>query len=335
MEIKKAKLTRKPNYSLLPVTQLKMNTDNMKLFNSELEKCKKYNTIIRTPSGYISKKTRMPAYDVRNTTSCVELTILDITGMYRIQFRNSGEKEIQALSGHVCFIKFKEICKKYNIDLDDYKIDNGKEVKEEIEKYIIKLEKSTFANKTFTAHHLDFHSSFPSGLVATHPEFKPVIEELYNKRKIKPEYKLILNSTIGYMQSLQCCKAKWANLSKDAINDNNRRINEIAQKLKDSGRVVLAFNTDGIWYCGDVYHDENEGTTIGTWANDHINCKIRFKSAGSYEFIENGVYNAVVRGHTLLDEVKPRSEWSWGDIYNLQAEPIKFVLDENGFIKQV
>ena len=109
MEIKKAKLTRKPNYSLLPVTQLKMNTDNMNLFNSELEKCKKYNTIIRTPSGYISKKTRMPAYDVRNTTSCVELTILDITGMYRIQFRNSGEKEIRALSGHACFIKFKEI----------------------------------------------------------------------------------------------------------------------------------------------------------------------------------------------------------------------------------
>ena len=30
-------------------------------------------------------------------------------------------------------------------------------------------------------HHIDFHNSYPAGLVNTHPEFKDVITFLYNK----------------------------------------------------------------------------------------------------------------------------------------------------------
>lgn len=332
MELKKAKLILNPNYNLIPVNQFKMNDEGMNIFNEELKKCKGYNKIERTFFGGISTKTIFPAYDVRDTTSCVELTILDKSGMFRIQFRNSGEKEKKALSGHKCFLKFRSLCLKYNINLDDYIDSNGEETKKEIEKYIIKLENDAFCDVEFKAHHIDFHSSFPSGLVLTHPEFRPVIEELYNKRKENPEYKLILNSTIGYMQSMPCCKAKWAKLSRDAINNNNERIRELANRLIKSGRVILAYNTDGIWYTGDIYHGEGEGSTIGTWENDHLNVKIRFKSAGSYEFIENNVYYPVVRGHTLLDEKKPRSEWKWGDIYNIDAEPIKYYIKEDGFI---
>lgn len=334
--IKKSPITRVKNidYRLIPVSQLKMNNYNMNFFNDEVKKCKTYNKIIRTQRGYISMKTRLPAYDVRSTTSCVELTVLDITGIFRIQFRNSGEKQnVQALSGSKCFKIFCELCEKHDINLRDYQIDNGKEIKKEIEKYIIKLEKPVFANKTFNnAHHIDFHSSFPSGLVNTHPEFRPVIEELYNKRKENPVYKLVLNSTIGYMQSMPCCSARWAQLSRDAINDNNKRIRDLALKLKETGHVVLAYNTDGIWYTGDIYHDEYEGKHLGQYENDHTNCKLRFKSAGSYEFIENGQYTPVVRGHTSLDERKPRSDWEWGDIYNFEAVPIKYALDSKGFI---
>ena len=65
---------------------------------------------------------------------------------------------------------------------------------------------------------------------------------------------------------------------------------ELAKQLKDSGRMVLAYNTDGIWYCGEIYHGEGEGNGLGQWSNDHTNCTIRFKSAGSYEYIENGKY---------------------------------------------
>ena len=339
MEIKRANLTRKPNYILIPTTIIKMNDENAIMFNDELRKCKKgkYYQIIRTKSGGISYETPLPAYDVKCTSSLIELTVLDKYGMYRLQFRNNieNDEEKYSLAGSNSFKKFKKLCKKYNIDLDDYIIDNGKEVKKEIEKYIIKLENEKYKDKTFIAHHIDFHSSFPSGLVATHPEFKGVIEELYNNRKTHPEYKFILNSTIGYMQSIGCCGAKWAHLSRDAINDNNKRINNLSKKLKETGRTVLAYNTDGIWYIGEIYHDENEGTTIGTWSNDHINCKVRFKSAGSYEYIENDIYTPVVRGHTNLDDMLPREKWQWGDIYLNEASPIKYGIDKDGFICKI
>lgn len=332
--MKKIELNTKPNIFKIPVNQFKMNDEGMKIYNDELDKCKGYNKIIWTPKGGINAtKTIFPAYDIRSTTSCVELIVLDNTGMFRIQFRNSGEKEKKALSGHTCFLKFRKLCEKYDIDLNNYAVDNGEEIKKDIEKYIIKLGNTGFCDATFeNAHHIDFHSSFPSGLVLTHPEFRPVIEELYNGRKENPEYKLILNSTIGYMQSLPCCKAKWALLAKDAINNNNERLRNLAQELMNNGRMVLAYNTDGIWYTGDIYHGKDEGTTIGTWLNDHINTKIRFKSAGSYEFIEDGIYNPVVRGHTRLDEIKSRNEWTWGDIYQINAIPVKYWLSEDGHI---
>lgn len=328
MEIKKI-FGDRHNYNKkpIPVTQLNMNDENMAFFNEQVKRCEGYFKIIRTPSNYISKKTRFPAYDVRSTNSCVELTVLDSSGFFRIQFRNSGIKGKQSVYGRKAFLIFKDICKKHNICLDDYIIDNGSEVKKEIEEYIIKIENNVFLNRTFmNAHHIDFHSSFPSGLALTHPEFRPVIEELYNGRKEKPEYKLVLNCTIGYMQSEPCCKAKWAQLARDAINNNNSRIRDVAERLKRTGRAILAYNTDGIWYIGDVFHDIDEGTTIGTWANDHTNCKIRFKSKGSYEFEENGKYYPVVRGHTKLDEIKSRDNWQWGDIYAEDAEPIKYEL---------
>lgn len=328
MEIEKLAISRKFDYKSIPVTQLNMNDENMAFFNEQVKRCERYNAIKRTAKGYISKFTRLPAYDVRQTTSCVELTVLDMSGMFRIQFRNSGIKEKQSIYGHKAFLIFKSICKKHDIYLDDYIIDNGSDIKKEIEPYIIKVENQVFLNRTFTnAHHLDFHSSFPSGLALTHPEFKPVIEELYNGRKEKPEYKLVLNCTIGYMQSEPCCKAKWAQLARDAINNNNARIRDVAKRLKKSGRILLAYNTDGIWYVGNEFHDIGEGTTIGTWANDHTNCKIRFKSPGSYEFEEDGKYHPVVRGHTKLDTLKSRDNWQWGDIYAEDAEVIKYRLE--------
>ena len=333
MEIKKMRGTRrinKINSSNIPVTQLNMNDENMAFFNEQVKRCEKYHIIQRTPKGYISKSTQLPAYDVRMTSSCVELMVIDSSGIFRLQFRNSGIKEKQTIYGHKAFLIFKDICKKHNICLDDYIIDNGSEVKKEIEGYIIDVENQVFLDRTFkNAHHIDFHSSFPSGLALTHPEFRPVIEELYNGRKEKPEYKLVLNCTIGYMQSEPCCKAKWAQLARDAINNNNARIRDLAERLKKSGRLVLAYNTDGIWYVGDEFHDIDEGTTIGTWANDHTNCKIRFKSAGAYEFEENGKYYPVVRGHTKLDTIKSRDKWVWGDIYSYDAAPIKYMLVDN------
>ena len=98
-------------------------------------------------------------------------------------------------------------------------------------------------------------------------------------------------------------------------------------RLITSGRTILGFNTDGIWYQGDIYHGEGEGDKLGEWSNDHINCLFRSKSNGAYEFIENGQYNAVVRGNTSFDAIEPdRSKWTWGDIY--KSNVLTYTFDE-------
>lgn len=336
MEIKRAKPCRKPNSKLIPVTQLNFTEDTIKVFNKLVKHCyaNKYNKIIRTIGGNISVKTVMPAFDIRNTKSLIELTVLETKGLYRMQLRNIGAHSTdEVVPGWIAFKEFRKLCLEYNIDLADYTIDNGSEVKKEIEKYIIQLEPTARIDaKLPNVHHIDFHSAFPSGLIETHPEFTDVITKLYNERKTNAIYKLILNATIGYMQSEPCCKAKWAHLSRDAINRNNKKIRELAARLKKAGRIIIAYNTDGIWYAGDIYHGKGEGNNLTEWANDHTNCVIRFKSAGAYEFIENGKYTPVLRGHTKLDDIKPRSEWTWGDIYQKDATVEKYGVDNSGYI---
>ena len=171
-------------------------------------------------------------------------------------------------------------------------------------------------------HHIDFHSSYPAGLANTHPEFKPILEEIYEERK-DPEKeilnKAILNFSIGWMQSYNPSEhrfAEWAHLSRDAIHDNNVRIIDLTVRIQASGREVIGYNTDGIWYRGDIYHSFGEGNKLGQWSNDHINCIFRSKSDGAYEYIEDNKYTAVVRGLTTYDIIEPdREKWKMGDIY--------------------
>ena len=341
-EFKKSEVTLKPNYKLIPVTML--TVDQLDQFNKvyQLILAQNWHLIERTQSGGIKKvKLRLPSFDARATTTSVEITALTNEGFFRLQMRFSkfmeDESKGSAVYGYKAFSMFKTMCAKHGIKLDQYKINNGAEVKKQIEKPLICFERPSYRDITFEgAHHIDFHNSYPAGLVNTHPEFKPVVEHFYNGRKEHPEYKAVLNLTVGYMQSIVCCKAAWAHLSRDAINNNNMRMRELAQQLKDSGRTVLAYNTDGIWYVGDVYHGQGEGKALGQWENDHINCKIRFKSAGSYEYIEDGIYKPVVRGKTKLD-IKgiTRDQWKWGDIYNTDAEPIVYRFVEGVGIKLI
>lgn len=328
------------NYINIKCSLLTPNIENANKFNEILYYLKENvkRKVYRTKSGGISKShfVRTPSYDYTYSISGAELLILTEFGYYRIQFRPklAETDNAKAMSGRKAFNKFKEILSENGINLDDYAVDNGEEVKQEIEKPMIKMERNMFIstedhNGFKNAHHIDFHNSYPGGLMITHPEFKPVIEMMYSKRKENPIYKAILNYSIGFMQS-KWVGYKYAALSRDAINNNNARLRRVAQALKESGRTVLAYNTDGIWYCGEIYHGEGEGKNVGQWENDHINCQIRFKSAGAYEFIENGKYHPVVRGYTKLDTIKSRDEWSWGDIY--KNDIIVFKLTENGII---
>ena len=318
------------NQCLIPVTQLEMDDEGASTFNAiynYIYNLKGWHNIVRTNSGGIStsqKNFRLPMWDVRATSSCLEMTIID-SKAWRIQFRTginaTGEIEENKIYGRQAFTEFKKmLLEEYGVDLSLYEIPNGPEVKETIEKAYIKFEHPIYQDMVMQKmHHIDFHNSYPAGLANTHPEFRECIEHLYENRKERPINKAILNLSIGFMQSLGCCGARWAQLSRDAIADNNRRIEDLAQRLRDSGRAPVLYNTDGIWYYGEIYHGEGEGTHLGEWSNDHTNCKFRAKSQGCYEFIEDGKYYPVVRGRTRLDRVKPRTEWSWGDIYQPEA----------------
>lgn len=341
-EFKKCLVTQKPNLWNFPYNY--MYIEDRKKFNSIYKNICQWRKLKRTPSGGISDKNfYIPCYDIDMGNASIELIICAKEGFFRLVLftRKKNLIENNEIKGGNAFKEFSKICKKYNIDLNKRKIKNGYEIKKQIEKPLIKLEHKLYQEMIFNnVHHLDINSAWPAALVRTHPEFAPVMDFIFQKKaELKEQgvsgdkniYKAILNYSIGYMQSLKAYhRAAWAYLSRDAINDNNRYMRELAENLKKSGRKVLAYNTDGIWYTGEIYHDNNEGQGLGQWENDHINCKIRFKSAGSYEYIENGKYKPVVRGQTKLDlKGISREEWKWGDIFTEEGKETLYTFIEN------
>ena len=143
LKLKHSDITRKVNYVKIPCTAYQMNDEGAHKFNELYKwiKTTNFNKIIRTPSGGISIERRNfkpPMWDVRTTKSLIELTIIIKEGCWRIQFRTIPKKtdEGTSLYGSACFKLFREKCKEFGIDLDEYQIDNGKEVKEEIERHL-------------------------------------------------------------------------------------------------------------------------------------------------------------------------------------------------------
>lgn len=330
------------NQYKMPVTVYKLTEENCILFNNIVSCLYKsfLRKIERNPSGAIKgTMVHIPAYDVRFEGGCIEVTIINYNGSRRIQWRNSSEDIFSnnklIMTGHRAFLEFKKICYDFNIDLAEYAHEDKKQAKaekESIQQPLIRVSHPNMLNKTFyNVHHIDFHSSYMGGLANKHPEFSEIVDYIYDKRHDNNiKYKSILNMTQGYMQS-KMVGYKYAWLSRDMIADNNDRVINIASDLVDSGRTIIMYNTDGIWYSGEVYHGEGEGTRPGEWENDHINCKFRAKSNGSYEYEEEGIYHPVVRGRTLLDRIKPRTEWVWGDIYQEECSEIIYSY-KNGYL---
>ena len=319
------------NYLLIPVSTFDITQEGAKAFNKIYLwlKKQKLHKLERTSSGSIKNgpHVKRPAWDIKVNHYCVELTVVMEGKAWRIQFRTKLPK---GMSGRKAFTVFKRLLLKDGVDLEKMAIDNGPEVKKEIEHYLVKPYHKFFLNKTYeNAHHIDFHSSFAGGLANTHPEFRKTLEWLYEHREKSDINKNILNFSIGYMQSLQGCKAKWAHLSKDAISDNNKRVLDVVKRLEESGRTVLLLNTDGVWYNGPLYHGEGEGSGLGQWQNDHKNCQFRMAGAGAYEFIEKGKYYPVIRG--IPNDTK--TKWQWGDIYKEKAIPSIFSFTEEEGVK--
>ena len=291
-----------------------------KEFNEILDYCNKnfgnYKPIEFTEKGYVKKKKgQLTGYIVQYDGLKMVIDLITPIGKetlarYHFIFTTIVYKDKDGMTGRKAFERFKQLCLAQGIDLEEYKLtkEYGTKVKETIELPLIKLTNPLFKDQTIeNVNHVDFHNSYPAGLCNTHEEFRKVIEPIYKNRKNNPENKAVLNYTIGFMQKKE--SPLWANLSRDAIADNNKRVRELAQRLADSGHMVISYNTDGIWYQGAVYHGDGEGDDLGQWHNDHVNCRFRAKSAGSYEFIENGSYFPVVRGKTRLDNILTRDKW--------------------------
>ena len=324
------KVGTKPNQNAARAVDLTFTKEDVERFNKAYMALYKSDlrTITRTPSGGIQiSRENTYAWDVYVNYCGLRLTAL-IDG-FMFVWRLGRPKYNQGdMKGWRAWRIFVKKCEEAGLELKNMAISNGAEVKSTIEKPYIRM--LLCHTKLENVHHIDFHSSYASGLALTHPEFKPIIEDLYNQRQNNPAYKDVLVCIIGYMQSLDRCKAAWAHLAKDAIDNNNTRIRALTLALRLSGHNIVGFNTDGIWYQGDIYHDERngEGAGIGQWHNDHTNCIFRAKSDGAYEFIERGVYHPVVRGVTKLDMIKDRDSWVWGDIYDETADAMRFEFEE-------
>lgn len=320
------------NYKLIPVNILPVTDEGAIEFNKLVENCRNgdFSPIVRTESGGISLKAKdflPPIYDVRALRSCVELTVIDEV-MYRVQFRSDAElKSGTGISGAKAFEVFKNICLKHGVNIFDYAIKNGAEVKETIPKPLIHLD-SQFVNFPFKkhAHHIDIHSSYMASIAEAYPALRAPIEEVYYGRSTPGKNlinKAILTHTFGYCQS-KMLNYSLANLSKAAIEGTIAKLKDLASRVEDTGAAIIAFNTDGFWYYGDKYHGVGEGDGLGQWHNDHDADLLIFKDGvGTYGYIENGKFTPVVRGRRALDKVKPRETWTIEDLDNL-GETLKY-----------
>lgn len=336
------------NYLKIPVTYLYINDeDDRALFNKVADYLvnSTYRNIRRTKSGGISKNNIYynGEYDIRDFNTNFEITFHNWLFAFRLSIGVRKNKEENKITGKKALKELKERAKLYGIDLDKYatnndcktlKIINGDAVHYRVNAYIKHDENSEWLDNV---HHIDYHSAFPGGLKKAHPEFTPLIDNLYRNRKFDNNIKAILNYSIGSMWSEHVYNGKYVQLAIDAISTFNRDIDNLVSKLRLSGRRVLVTNTDGVWYQGDIYHnaDLNEGKNCGQWENDHVNCKIRVKSARCYEYIEDDKLTVVCSGFTNLDKVKPREQWEPGDIFNNSCKIIKYKLINNKLEKVI
>ena len=339
--IKMAPPTMKPNYMKFPRTTLEATEENKTWMNKVIVAAQNspINKIVRTTSGGIStdvweKKTfRPPCYDIIVNGANIEITLVLEIGCCRILFTNYEVDKTtgrQKMSGREAWKQFEKVVKEcfcQPLESVANTEEEGEAAKAAFPKAHIEIFGKPQIGKEVVyenVHHMDIHSAHCAGMAHAHPEYKTAFLRLYDNRHTNPIYKDVLTHIWGFAQSKHTrgYAFRWAQWSKEALEWTNCQIESMCLELLENGRKPLLLNTDGIWYQGDRYSPANEGGDMGQWAHDHTDCRLRIKSAGSYEFMEGDTYKAVVRGRTRLDKVKPREEWEWGDIFQEGANKV-------------
>ena len=337
-----------------------LNKNQIPVNNLTFEKVDEFNEIYKyardnfklvspTKSQGISNKNserRHERYFVVKGNQRFELVIVCEEGCYRFLLQNKKQKG-NNISGQKACRELYEWADQYKIDLSKYANKNGIEEKKLIEKPHIEVLQKLVLNKPLSnVYHIDFRSSYASRICEAFPELKPMYEDIFNHRKENNGYyKHVLTNSIGCWQSSYCvdyasrhkiAPYQFANLAKIAINGTRAKIVDMIEKLKEADMIPLLTNTDGIWYYSDhgAYHDANEGSELGKWQNDHVDCEFLMTSEGRYQYVENNTCHTVVRGLCNLDTLEPeRDNWKFGDILKIDQMLTYQFNEEKGVYK--
>lgn len=335
MDLTRYKHTRfkaKPNKKKLPINEFTF--EQMDEFNKIYTYAREHFLLVKpTQSRGISYKIEEryeERYFVVKGNQRFELVIICSEGCYRFLLSNP-KAEDNTISGRKACVELFKAAESHGIDFSKYICQDGAKEKSEILSPHIEVLDRFWLEKIMSVknvHHIDLNSSYASRICEVYPELKPVYTELYNKRKENDGYfKHVLTNSIGCFQSEYCVNPTdkrtsvpyaLANLAKIAVNGTLHCIEDMINKLRKAGRTPILTNTDGIWYYGKPYHDENEGEELGQWKHDHIKCKFLMMSKGAYQYVEDGECSSVVRGISNLDAIEPdRTKWKFGDLKNI------------------
>lgn len=338
-----------PNKLKVPKIKLRFVEDDIKLFNKIY--CyiikSKYRRFEATKSGGIPccQYTRYFAwYVIRVCKHAIEFTFRGPIGTFRFII-GAAKDERTGVTGSEAYFTFRKVCKDLNIDLDSLAVDNGKEIKETISSPKIELsgivEKGGLIGKGVNitnCHHIDINSAYMACIAAKYPILEPAIQKIYNERKSDAtgRYKAILTHAYGYFQSKYCIINNHgyalSNLSKTAVSMTREILELFAKNIIKQGGIPLLYNTDGLWYKGPKFVFAGEGTALGGWKHDYVDCTLNIKSKGAYQFegIEvktgNKIFKPVFRGVSSYEREIPRDEWKWDDIY--KGSELIFKFDE-------
>lgn len=303
-----------------------------------------------TQNGHYPKRAygNSYAWTKTPTTNTFEIVLVYCGRIYKFIFwPGRFDKETTKVSGRMALNKFRKEAGNLAASFELTNNADVAEVKKQIEKPkiclapVVKLlgDHTFEAGEDWTIFHLDIHSAYPAGIAATTPQLKDYFMKLYERKEAgDPDAKLIMNAGIGAMQSLKLSGRRYPELSRRAIEWTNKELERMTSILHLLNCSILAYNTDGIWVASrdGLPQLPDIGPALGQWDIDHVVEKIRFKSAGAYEYIENGQYKAVIRGRTRLDNIKTREDWQWGDIFHHDAVLIKYCYNPtSGLIEEV
>lgn len=240
------------------------------------------------------------------------------------------------MNGTKAFGMAKRIARNYGINIEDYAIDNGEEVKANIPKskiafkleYVTQNPKKTIKH----AHHIDLNCAWGTGFVNAFPEFKQTLLDLKAVDKVVP------SMFLGYCQSARV-KYKYSHFALAGIEWCNKKLDELTHKLEQNNFTVLGYNTDGIWYKDNteqnrVYHDGDEHSGLYGYKNDYIDTELCIYSDGQYWFkTPDGKFNARARGWYTYEEIKPREEWNEED-FDKAMQTLAYItfIEHKGFI---